>query len=91
MSEVKGSHESAQTSQLREWIWEDFMWIGENWKELAEKYGGLFVAIYRKRVIDYDERREDLVERLRAKFEDPEMDTLIIYVPPREIRMLKRS
>jgi len=67
------------------------MWIGENWKELAEKYGGLFVAIYRKRVIDYDERREDLVERLRAKFEDPEMDTLIIYVPPREIRMLKRS
>lgn len=91
MSGVKDSHENAQISQLREWIWEDFMWIGESWEELAEKYGGLFVAIYRKRVIDYDERREDLVERLRAKFEDPEMDTLIIYVPPREVRMLKRS
>ena len=75
--------------EFRKWTQEDFKWVSERWEELKKKHGGAFIAVYKKEVVDYDRDISALVKRLKNRFENPEIDTLIIYIPPREIKMLK--
>ena len=88
MSVLEDLPEGVPEPRFREWSLEDAIWIGEHWEELRRKYAGLYIAVYRKQVIDYDEDCDALRKRLRKKVEDLEMDVLIIYVPRRRIKML---
>mgnify|MGYP000282917118 FL=1 len=88
MSVLESLPEGVPEPRFKAWNLEDAIWVGEHWDELKRKYAGLYIAIYKKQVIDYDKNYDTLRKRLRKMVEDPEVDVLIIYVPRRRIKML---
>mgnify|MGYP000338941687 CR=1 FL=1 len=74
--------------QFGKWSLEDALWVSQHWDELRSRYAGLYIAVHRKQVIDHDRDRDALEERLRRRFERPEAEVLIIYIPPGKIKML---
>jgi len=88
MSVLESLPEGVPEPRFKAWNLEDAIWVGEHWDELKRKYAGLYIAVYKKQVIDHDEDYDALRKRLRKKVEDPEADVLIIYIPRRRIKML---
>ena len=88
MSVLESLPEGVPEPRFKAWSLEDAIWVGEHWDELKRKYAGLYIAVYKKQVIDYDENYDILRKRLRKRVEDPEVDVLIIYIPRRRIKML---
>jgi hypothetical protein len=46
---------------------EDMKWFLSNYDKLVEKYDGMFVAVYERRVVDSDEDLDRLIERVSDK------------------------
>ncbi len=56
----------------------DWEWFAKYYTELVEHFDGLFVAIFKEKVIDNDKNFDKLLKRLRRKYPVDKM--LIEYV-----------
>jgi len=61
-------------------------WFQENYKELAEEYDGMFVAIYNRGVVDSDPDLDTLLERVEDRF--PVEHVSIEYVSKDKIQLI---
>jgi len=65
---------------------ENAEWFREKYKELVEKYDGMFVAIHKKRIVDYDKDLDPLVDRVSEKY--PLNRTLIDFVTKEKLVLI---
>ena len=64
---------------------ESLKWMYENLSEIQDSYSGKFIAIFNKKVIDSDEDRGMLFQKLNNKFEKREVEEIFVdYVNPRD-------
>lgn len=67
---------------------ENSKWLGENYKILAEKYDGRWVAVLDKGVIDSDRELQSLLSRLRKKLAARFPEATIEYMSRKPINMV---
>jgi hypothetical protein len=65
---------------------ENAEWFREKYKELVETYDGMFVAIHKKRIVDYDKDLDPLVDRVSGKY--PLNRTFIDFVTKEKLVLI---
>ena len=68
----------------------DLCWISEHWEELKRRYPGKFIAVRDGKLVDYDEDRNRLEQRLKGRFGSLWALT-VIFIPPKEYKILLRG
>lgn len=67
---------------------ENSKWLGENYKNLAEKYDGRWVAVLDKAVIDSDKELKSLLSRLRKKLAERFPEATTEYMSKKAVNMV---
>lgn len=65
---------------------ENSEWFREKYEELIEEHDGTFVAIYKKRIIDYDKDLDSLVDRVSKKY--PSNRVFIDFVTKEKLALI---
>lgn len=61
-----------------------FEWFHDNLQEIQESYSGKFVAIYKDKIVESDEERGNLFQKLREKYNNREIEEIFVdYVNPK--------
>jgi len=67
----------------------DSKWMANNFKIMQKKFANKFVAVLNRKVIDFDEDADELMERLRDKLSEDELDiTLVEFIPPKNLILI---
>ena len=65
---------------------ESLKWMYDNLSEIQESYTGKFIAIFNNKVIDFDEDRGTLFQKLRDKYDKREIEEIFVdYVNPKDV------
>jgi len=68
---------------------ESLKWMYDNLSEIQDSYSGKFIAIINKKVVDSDEDRGILFQKLSAKFDKREIEEIFIdYVNPKDVILI---
>ena len=68
---------------------ESLKWMYDNLSEIQDSYSGKFIAIFNKKVVDSDEDRGILFQKLSAKFDKREIEEIFIdYVNPKDVILI---
>jgi len=68
---------------------ESLKWMYDNLSEIQDSYSGKFIAIFNKKVVDSDEDRGILFQKLSAKFDKREIEDIFVdYVNPKDVILI---
>ena len=68
---------------------ESLKWMYDNLSEIQDSYSGKFIAIFNKKVVDSDEDRGILFQKLSAKFDKREIEEIFVdYVNPKDVILI---
>ena len=68
---------------------ESLKWMYDNLSEIQDSYSGKFIAIFNKKVVDSDEDRGMLFQKLSAKFDKREIEEIFVdYVNPKDVILI---
>jgi len=65
----------------------DIEWLIKNYDKILEEYEGKWVAVYKEKIIEYDEDLDILIKKLRMKGLKPEI-MVIEYITSEEIEAI---
>lgn len=65
---VVGESMEAEALALLEEYEKEATWFKENYEELLREYEGKYVAIYRQRVVQFDENFDSVIEKVSRNY-----------------------
>jgi hypothetical protein len=63
-------YEESKMTDLALKMIENQKWLDSNRESILEQYKGKFIAVHNKEVVDSDEKRKNLVSRLKKKYDE---------------------